>query len=183
MKHLEFLLYWWHSIVELRHPMGEQPEVWCQWIRMWETNGNDVIWTLFSCGRWQQLHTTSVGVCFRCSLIAWSITRILSSSSEKLFYVLTTILKIIIIIIVFSDLWTVSLQVSDTMDSARGRQSAFFSLSPHSWTHEKEIVEVSLCTNSTSVLVFYLSCRKLSQPDDQKKVKWEEYFVTNSLVF
>jgi hypothetical protein len=69
------------------------------------------------------------------------------------------------------------------MDSARGRQSAFFSLSPHSWTHEKEIVEVSLCTNSTSVLVFYLSCRKLSQPDDQKKVKWEEYFVTNSLVF
>jgi hypothetical protein len=67
------------------------------------------------------------------------------------------------------------------MDSARGRQasslSLSLSLSPHSWTHEKEIVEVSLCGNGTSVLVFYLSNRKLSQPDDQKKVKWEEYFV------
>jgi hypothetical protein len=63
------------------------------------------------------------------------------------------------------------------MDSARGRQASSLSLSPHSWTHEKEIVEVSLCGNSTSVLVFYLSNRKLSQPDDQKKVKWEEYFV------
>jgi hypothetical protein len=72
------------------------------------------------------------------------------------------------------------------MDSARGGQSSFLSLSlspPNSWTHEKEIVEVSLCGNSTSVLVFYLSCRKLSQPDDQKTVKWEEYFVTNSFVF
>jgi hypothetical protein len=68
-----------------------------------------------------------------------------------------------------------------------GKHLLYLSLSlppPHSWTHEKEIVEVSLCGNSTtSVLVFYLSCRKLSQPDDQKKVKWEEYFVPKFLSF
>jgi hypothetical protein len=31
--------------------------------------------------------------------------------------------------------------------------------------------------------VFYLSGRKLSQPDDQKKVNWEEYFVPKFLGF
>jgi hypothetical protein len=145
--------------------------------RMWETNGNDIIWMLFSCGRWQQLHTTSVGGCFPL------FTYCLINHLYTFFLIRKAFLWTYHHFLNYYYYYSVFRPVNCWHTSewyhglCKGQAISFsLSLSPHSWTHEKEIVEVSLCSNSTSVFAFYFSCKKLSQPDDPKKSKMGRKF-------